>query len=985
MTAPSKTSAASKRGATFVNYTPAEAQGVKSKKGHARWLATDIPVEHLVQTEAQRKQISAIHQHGQLEDHSFEASDSKDQVIANALLARYGLDTASLNDLKARWSRRWFWTSRGSKAHERYNRVLYQCKCGYAEGEAGTKERHVPLPFTECLGHVEVARMESTGNIIRVAVMTQPIVWDFALRQLREGGSWDDILERNREMVEGCSYPGQDTDWAHSRYRWILNPKDSRSLYRQHHRKEGVQVRTQPHQNVDAWLDPKSPDYNKTFAAAIFHYKARVEKQERFEACIATEEMKSVAWTYGHGSQLILDGTFGVCNDKLLLFILMAVDEDRKGVPLAFLLFSAPSGNRFTAAGYDTSILARLLAKWRDSLGKQSDEPFYPPVAITDTDDKEKNALAQVFPGIWILNCRFHLRQCWRNHRRRELKGDSPAHSQIAGRLRRLEDDLIETEVHSDALQKIEDERAVLHRFKVLDSSATPAVEGGEKHLTYLMDYWVKKETVWKSWSKHGCKVAAQLLGCTFDFVLPTTNHLERFNGLLKNKHLKRWQRNNRRLRLDVLIHLLITRVLPGIFKQRTLQGKQRRGWDDLLHAAGGAGLILRRKTASAKTSPPSITYIIPDANRDAAATTIFAQRQIGDPKLENNNKLTLTCHSSAAFEGDDRSESYTVTLEFDGAGSCSCPDFFHRGGACKHIRAAMLYLTALRESGRNTPSITLPTSVEGARALQAARFSTNVQARAAEEEPSSSSPIDDAARLVEDVLKEGDVYEESDELVVGVTKVDDKGESDEGEEEEDDDERERTMDGFSTNADWELDSSFDRDGWVSERTDGSEFGAIDPRDLGLDDEPENFSESGRSSAFSLRDGEAEESVNAHLLARTFHDLDRTTPRLRALAGTLEDAYIDPDVVEDIEKARAACEDLEALCTQLRRLFTVSKEAPKAVVKPDHHEKSVQTTNESPSTPPPVRKRPRTSYIPRPAIALTPEKKKQHRQESYGS
>lgn len=112
-------------------------------------------------------------------------------------------------------------------------------------------------------------------------------------------------------------------------------------------------------QNVDAWLDPKSPDYNKTLAAAVFHYKARAEKHERFEACIATEEMKSAAWTYGHGSQLILDGTFGVCNDKLLLFILMAVDEDRKGVPLAFLLFSAPSGNRFTAAGYNTSILTR--------------------------------------------------------------------------------------------------------------------------------------------------------------------------------------------------------------------------------------------------------------------------------------------------------------------------------------------------------------------------------------------------------------------------------------------------------------------------------------------------------------------------------------------------------------------------------------------------------------------------------------------------
>lgn len=47
---------------------------------------------------------------------------------------------------------------------------------------------------------------------------------------------------------------------------------------------------------------------------------------------------------------------------------------------------------------------------------------------------------------------------------------------------------------------------------------------------------------------------------------------------------------------------------------------------------------------------------------------------------------------------------------------------------------------------------------------------------------------------------------------------------------------------------------------------------------LGLEDGPEKSSESGRLSAFSSRDGEAEESVNAHHLARAFHYLDHTTP-----------------------------------------------------------------------------------------------------------
>ena len=67
--------------------------------------------------------------------------------------------------------------------------------------------------------------------------------------------------------------------------------------------------------------------------------------------------MDAAAWEYGHHSQVMLDGTFGVCTTRLLLFIAMAVDEQGKGVPIAFFLFSAPTGNRATHAGYNTAIL----------------------------------------------------------------------------------------------------------------------------------------------------------------------------------------------------------------------------------------------------------------------------------------------------------------------------------------------------------------------------------------------------------------------------------------------------------------------------------------------------------------------------------------------------------------------------------------------------------------------------------------------------
>jgi hypothetical protein len=51
--------------------------------------------------------------------------------------------------------------------------------------------------------------------------------------------------------------------------------------------------------------------------------------------------------------------------------------------------------------------------------------------------------------------------------------------------------------------------------------------------------------------------------------VLPTTNHLESFNAVLKTQHLPQWQRSGTRLRIDFLILILITKILPGIFTLR--------------------------------------------------------------------------------------------------------------------------------------------------------------------------------------------------------------------------------------------------------------------------------------------------------------------------------------------------------------------------------------------------------------------------------
>ena len=89
---------------------------------------------------------------------------------------------------------------------------------------------------------------------------------------------------------------------------------------------------------------------------AIFHYSPRKAQDERFELCISTPEMKSAAIQLIHRKQLILDGTFGLSSARLLVWIAMGIDDDNCGLPVAFFLFSAPSGAKVTHAGYNTSI-----------------------------------------------------------------------------------------------------------------------------------------------------------------------------------------------------------------------------------------------------------------------------------------------------------------------------------------------------------------------------------------------------------------------------------------------------------------------------------------------------------------------------------------------------------------------------------------------------------------------------------------------------
>ncbi|KIJ41626.1 hypothetical protein M422DRAFT_255244 [Sphaerobolus stellatus SS14] len=724
----------------------------------ARHSATQVPWRSSLNlTEEQLGVLNSMYaasSSDQIEDDLYSAVNKLQQEEAISLLTTYGLNEASLEDVSCLWSVKW--TKSNGIGEQEERRTLYQCDCGREHTQFGTKKRQTAYNYTGCLAHAEI----STDARKQCSHECHPFLCIHRSIQLRYVNSTKAHLlqlynAKNRDLFRTQGYPDQPSHAKlhTSQYRWIMKSQDTRALYRQYNRMIGVNTKKKPHININEWLDPASPHYNLTLAEAVFHYSPRAALNQRFEVCISTKEMKQMGWKHGHKSQIMLDGTFGICDSKLLLFILMAVDEKGKGVPLAFLLFSAPSGNKQTSSGYDTEILTKLLRQWRTDLESFKGKSFEVLVAITDTDLKELGALLAVFPHILLLICKFHIRQSWRNHRNKVLKGQSPALMHLKSWLKRLEDDLIQTTEFVKVKALLYKEREILTAMKE-DSETTSLGERGLLHVEYLDGYWCN-DSLWQSWSDFGHRLVSHHLKCSFDGFLPTTNHLESFNGLLKHKHLQRWQRGGCRLRVDMLLQLLVLKVLPSIFEQRHLEAMEDQRWAARIQTIPGGQQIIKAKAAADLMLPP-IAYLVVDQQRDQAATALVQQQKISISTFYPEG-LYFNSYSSLLTVHDKNPRVYQVRLGYKGMASCTCADFMNRGGACKHIRAALLQINLLRQAGHPIPLISLPCSESEARIHQLAAMDSTGPVPVPDD-----APISKAAATVIDLLTEvPEVYAE--------------------------------------------------------------------------------------------------------------------------------------------------------------------------------------------------------------------------------
>ncbi|KAF9783906.1 hypothetical protein BJ322DRAFT_1021665 [Thelephora terrestris] len=245
------------------------------------------------------------------------------------------------------------------------------------------------------------------------------------------------------------------------------------------------------------------------------------------------------------------------------------------------------------------------------------------------------------------------------------------------------------------------------------DPKSESSGRAGLKYIDYLMATWMP-QSLWNSWSEEGRSRAAEVLGVNIGDVLPTTNHLESFNGVLKRKHISQWQRSGRKLRFDVLVFRLILYIMPNIYAQFRLNHSFET-WkkERFANVAGVHGLSrqLRAAERTTQVSPVAIAWYSPDPIRDGFSKDIIRLRLITPIPSMKPFELWATCASTSANVSDPGHLRYWLTAHPSGHATCTCADWLNRGGACKHLRAFCDLITLWAKGGQITHEFYFPGS----------------------------------------------------------------------------------------------------------------------------------------------------------------------------------------------------------------------------------------------------------------------------------
>lgn len=260
-----------------------------------------------------------------------------------------------------------------------------------------------------------------------------------------------------------------------------------------------------------------------------------------------------------------------------------------------------------------------------------------------------------------------------------------------------------------------------MHAIAV-DAPGEWAKVAGLAFLAYIRDTWMPK-AMWESWSRKGQIDGASRMGVTVDEVLPTTNHLESFNGSLKKSHLPEVQHSGARLRFDILIFHLTGNILPRVYAHhRMLIGYGAWKVERFRNAAGGADLSRIQRSSISLSNPQHsvpqqssrpLAWYSPDPARDGEAEGILCRQLLRPIVASRPFELWAQCQSSSSISALSSVPSpiYWLTIYPSGPATCTCPDWMFQGGACKHLRAFKQLIQSWQTSGHLPCGFTFPTS----------------------------------------------------------------------------------------------------------------------------------------------------------------------------------------------------------------------------------------------------------------------------------
>ncbi|RIB27023.1 hypothetical protein C2G38_2161700 [Gigaspora rosea] len=96
--------------------------------------------------------------------------------------------------------------------------------------------------------------------------------------------------------------------------------------------------------NLDQFLGTNEDE--SELKEACLHYQPYTKETGHLEIIICTHEQQDYVWKYGHNNLILVDGTFRISKHKLLVFIIIVIDENNKDILIAFILFTPPQHNR---------------------------------------------------------------------------------------------------------------------------------------------------------------------------------------------------------------------------------------------------------------------------------------------------------------------------------------------------------------------------------------------------------------------------------------------------------------------------------------------------------------------------------------------------------------------------------------------------------------------------------------------------------------